>query len=74
MNSTFQHFFLPHPPISLLLVQNSPDFRPLFSIASALFHFPYPVTLLFATLTKTAGCVPTIPKMEHFASAGKELA
>jgi hypothetical protein len=33
------------------------------TILSALFHFPYPVTPLLATLTKTAGCVPTIPKM-----------
>src|SRR6266478_5331494 len=38
---------------------------PLFSIASTLFHFPYPVTPLLATLTKTAGCVPTIPILEH---------
>src|SRR3989442_5817957 len=28
---------------------------PLFSYACALFHFPYPVTPLFATLTKTTG-------------------
>src|SRR6266566_9076598 len=28
---------------------------PLFSCACALFHFPYPVTPLFATLTKTTG-------------------
>src|SRR6267143_5914728 len=27
----------------------------------ALFHFPYPVSPVFATLTKTAGCVPTLP-------------
>ena len=27
----------------------------MFSIACALFHFPYPVTSLFATLTRTAG-------------------
>ena len=44
--------------------------RPLFSIASTLFHFPYPVTPLLAcppwrdTLTKTARCVPTIPILE----------
>ena len=33
----------------------------LFAIASTLFHFPYPVTPLLATLTKITGCVPTIP-------------
>ena len=56
---------------SFLLFQRSavPTFqraysRPLFSIASALFHFPYPVTPLLATLTKTAGCIPTIPILE----------
>src|SRR5438445_9686900 len=32
--------------------------HPLFSYACALFHFPYPATLLFATLTKTAGVWP----------------
>src|SRR6266850_2317563 len=52
---------------SFLLSQRSdvPTFqrackRPLFSIASTLFHFRYPLTPLFATLTKTTGCVPTI--------------
>src|SRR5882724_907503 len=34
------------------------------SDSSALFHFPYPVSPVFATLTKTAGCVPTIPNLE----------
>src|SRR6266568_4446715 len=39
--------------------------RSLFSRACALFHFPYPVSPVFATLTKSAGCVPTtIPKLE----------
>ena len=38
--------------------------NPLFSMCCALFHFPYPVSPVFATLTKTAGCVPTIPRME----------
>ena len=38
--------------------------RPLFSIASTLFQVPYPVTPLLATLTKTTGCVPTIPILE----------
>ena len=44
--------------------------RPLFSIASTLFHFPYPVTPLLAcppwraTPTKTVGCVPTISILE----------
>src|SRR3989441_11014296 len=36
----------------------------MFSIACALFHFRYPVRPVFATLTKTAGCVPTIPNLE----------
>src|SRR5258708_1375789 len=39
-------------------------FPSLFSNGYALFHFPYPVSSLFATLTKTAGCVPTIPILE----------
>lgn len=29
-----------------------------------LFHFPYPATLLFATLTKTAGCTTKVPNLE----------
>ena len=33
----------------------TPFSRPFFSSTSALFHFPYPATPLFATLTKTAG-------------------
>src|SRR5882724_3345469 len=37
---------------------------PFLSGDSALFHFPYPVSPVFATLTKTAGCVPTIPNLE----------
>src|SRR6266481_2869624 len=37
---------------------------PLLSGDSALFHFPYPVSPVFATHTKTAGCVPTIPILE----------
>ena len=36
-------------------------FRPLFSTAYTLFQVPYPVTPFLATLTKTAGCIPTIP-------------
>ena len=41
--------------------------NPLFSIGCALFQVPYPVTPLLAcppwraTVTKTAGCIPTIP-------------
>src|SRR5882672_1147176 len=34
----------------------------------ALFHFPYPVTPVFATHTKTAGCVPTIPILKLVAA------
>jgi len=33
-------------------------FRPFFSCACALFHFPYPVSPLLATLTKTTGVYP----------------
>ena len=40
------------------------DSRPVLSCVYALFHFPYPVTLAFATLKKTAGGVPTIPILE----------
>src|SRR5882672_4783324 len=40
------------------------DFPPFFSYSYALFHFPYPVTPLLASLTKPAGCVPTIPILE----------
>jgi len=48
-----------------------PDLPSFFSCSCALFHFPYPVTPLLAcppwrdTLTKTAGCIPTIPIMVH---------
>src|SRR5260370_4551831 len=39
------------------------NFRSLFPSVYALFHFPYPVSPVFATLAKTAGCVPTIPAL-----------
>src|SRR6266699_7287690 len=39
-------------------------FSSLFSSGYALFHFPYPLSPLLATLTKTAECVPTIPRLE----------
>jgi hypothetical protein len=42
-----------------------PIFRPVFSIAYALFQVPYPASPLPATLTKTAGCIPTIPILER---------
>src|SRR5260370_17044793 len=42
--------FLTHKSRAKLL-----EFRSLFSIACALFHFPYPVSPVFATLTRTAG-------------------
>ncbi len=38
----------------------------LFSVRCALFQVPYPVSLLLAALTKTAGCIPTLPILEHF--------
>src|SRR6266567_7674069 len=37
----------------------------LFSTTYTLFQVPYLVSPLFATLTKTAGCVPTIPILER---------
>src|SRR6266404_222973 len=40
-------------------------FRPFLSTAYTLFQVSYPVTPLLAPLTKTAGCIPTLPKMEH---------
>ena len=49
----------PHFSPSTLLAAHSPQFSPsispLFSGSSALFHFPYPVSPVFATLTKTTG-------------------
>jgi len=36
-------------------------FRPLLSTAYTLFQVPYPVSPLPGTLTKTAGCIPTLP-------------
>src|SRR6266568_2663307 len=42
--------FLTHKSRAKLL-----EFRSLFSTAYALFHFPYPVSPVFATLTRTAG-------------------
>jgi hypothetical protein len=40
-------------------------FSLVFSIAYTLFQVPYPVSPLLATLTKTAGCTPTIPILVH---------
>ena len=48
----------------LTLPRKKPFANPLFSLRYALFQVPYPVTPLFATLTKTAGCIPTIPILE----------
>ena len=48
---------------SLCVVKCAPA-TPFLSRACVLFHFPYPVTPVFATHTKTAGCVPTIPILE----------
>jgi hypothetical protein len=49
---------------SLLCVVKCAPATPFLSRACVLFHFPYPVTPVFATHTKTAGCVPTIPILE----------
>ena len=54
----------PHPPflpLYLLFRAKSAFANPLFSMRCALFQVPYPVSPLLATLTKTAGCIPTIP-------------
>src|SRR6266849_7612080 len=45
-------------------------FRPLLSTAYTLFQVPYPISPLRATLTKTAGCIPTIPILELFQLSG----
>src|SRR5712692_8631336 len=55
----FRHF---------LRVAKSCFLSPFFSTPSALFQVPYPVSPVFATLTKTAGCIPIIPIMELNAS------
>jgi len=49
-----KYFFSVLAPVRLSL---PPVFRTLFQV-------PYPATSLFATLAKTAGCVPTIPILE----------
>src|SRR6267143_5369537 len=46
---------------SLTLSLSHSPLSPIFRI---FFQVPYPATPLFATLTKTAGCVPTIPILE----------
>jgi len=43
--------------------------HPFKSAAYALFQVPYPINPLFATLTKTAGCTPTIPILKPSACA-----
>src|SRR5260370_14714552 len=40
-----------------------------FSIPYALFQVPYPVTLLFATLTKRGGCGGILPKLELYSDS-----
>src|SRR5712664_3375829 len=40
-----------------------------FSIPYALFQVPYPVTLLFATLTKRGGCGGILPKVELYSDS-----
>src|SRR2546425_489383 len=59
--------YLHAPLICILLVKARTKIlnsRSLFSRGCALFHFPYPLSPLLATLTKIAGCVPTIPNLE----------
>src|SRR6266403_3901521 len=52
---------------SLCVVKCAPA-TPFLSRACALLHFPYPVTPVFVTHTKTAGCVPTIPILKLVAA------
>ncbi len=58
---------------SLLCVIKCAPANPFLSNVCALFHFPYPVTPVFATHTKTAGCVPTIPILELVAANFRHL-
>src|SRR5882724_11316874 len=43
----------------------SPLFLPFLFMCLRALSFPYPVSPVFATHTKTAGCVPTIPTLER---------
>src|ERR1700730_764200 len=54
----------PRDTQSPLCPAKCPSATPFLSDDSTLFHFPYPVSPVFATHTKTAGCVPTIPILE----------
>src|SRR5882672_3738033 len=57
-------------PCECLLVSSRPSspqlsrLASLFPIFRILFQLPYPASLLFAALRKTAGCQPTIPISE----------
>ena len=55
------------PILGIVHISQRPNdhfFSALFSRAYALFQVTYPVSPLLATLTKTAGCIPTIPILE----------
>ncbi len=52
-------------PCPLLFLRNLDQNRSLFSTVSPLFHFPYTLTPLFATLTKTAGVWDILPILER---------
>ena len=56
-------FFAAHTQSPLCVVKCLPA-TSFLSDSSALFHFPYSVSPVFATHTKTAGCAPTIPILE----------
>ena len=45
-------------------------FRPFLSAAYTFFQAPYPISPVFATHTKTAACIPTIPILELFQLSG----
>src|SRR5580693_562959 len=56
------------PILGIVHISQRPNdhfFSALFSRAYALFQVTYPVSPLLATLTKTAGCIPTIPILAH---------
>jgi len=62
----FLKFYLNSFALNALFRARSRFANPLFSSRCALFQVPYLVSPLLGTLTKTAGCVPTLPILEHF--------
>src|SRR5215467_5542007 len=72
----FRTFFQSDYPTRIVVLSErseSKDLSTQFSITCAVFDFPYALSLLFATLTKTAGCTLFLPETEsatrHFHQA-----